>query len=63
MYYYHIGTQLCMPTNEHSEKEVDEICDRIKEYIKKVTSKDELIVMGDWNSEIVEGRDGPNVGV
>jgi exonuclease III len=48
--------QVYMPTTSHDE-EVEEIYDRIGELIKKTKGTDYLVIMGDWNASVGEGKE------
>ena len=54
--------QVYMPTSNHREEEVDGVYEQIEEIIREVPGKKNLIVMGDWNAVVGEGRDGYEVG-
>ena len=51
-----------MPTSSHKEEEVDTMYDQLEEIIGKIPGKKHLIVMGDWNAVVGEGRDGSEIG-
>ena len=54
--------QVYMPTSDHPDDEVEEMYDAIEEIINTHGRRGNLIIMGDWNSVIGEGRDGIEVG-
>ena len=54
--------QVYMPTSAHEDDEVDEIYDRIEELIAKDKGKDYVVIMGDWNAVVGEGREGKEIG-
>ena len=55
--------QVYMPTSNHKEEEIDEMYDRIEELIEtKTKGKDYIVVMGDWNAVVGEGREDNVVG-
>ena len=54
--------QVYMPTSDHQDEEVEVMYDVIGEIIDAHVRRGNLIVMGDWNSVIGEGRDGNEVG-
>ena len=55
--------QVYMPTSNHKEEEIDEMYDRIEELIEtKTKGKDYIVVMGDWNAVVGEGREDIVVG-
>jgi hypothetical protein len=54
--------QIYMPTTSHDDEEVEVMYDSIDEIIKKVKGTDYLIIMGDWNAVVGEGKEGKCVG-
>ena len=54
--------QIYMPTSEHSDEEVEQIYDQIEELIKRQKGTENLLIMGDWNAVVGEGKDGDEVG-
>jgi hypothetical protein len=54
--------QVYMPTSDHEDEEVDEMYEQIEELVDKQKGTDCVIVMGDWNAVVGEGRDGSEVG-
>ena len=54
--------QVYMPTSEHEDTEVEEIYNQLNDLIEEEKGNENLIVMGDWNSVIGEGKDGKEVG-
>ena len=54
--------QVYMPTSAHDDDEVDEIYDRIEELVAKEKGKDYVVIMGDWNAVVGEGREGKEIG-
>lgn len=55
--------QVYMPTSEHLEEDADGIYDRIEGLIEESGRNVNLIIMGDMNSVIGDGRDGRKVGL
>ena len=53
--------QVYMPTSAHEEDEVNEIDDRIEELVAKEKAKDYVVIMGDWNAVVGEGREGKEI--
>ena len=51
-----------MPTSEHPGEEIDEMYDTIEEILENEATRDNVIIMGDWNSVVGEGLDGKEVG-
>lgn len=54
--------QVYMPTADHAEDEVEGLYEELEELIAKEKGKDYLIIMGDWNAVVGEGRDEKEVG-
>ena len=54
--------QVYMPTSTHTEEEIDEVYEQIEEVLGEVKGKENLIIMGDWNAVVGEGKEGPSVG-
>ena len=54
--------QVYMPTSASEEDEVDKVYEQIEELMVNESSKNNLIIMGDWNAVIGEGKDGRVVG-
>ena len=54
--------QVYMPTSEHDENELDEMYDKMEELIDKQTGSDNMIIMGDFNAVVGEGREDSMVG-
>ena len=54
--------QVYMPTSEHPDEEIDEMYDTIEEILENEATRDNVIIMGDWNSVVGEGLDGKEVG-
>ena len=54
--------QVYMPTSVHSEEDVDEVYNKLEELIKKVKGTDYLVIMGDWNAVVGEGKEEKCVG-
>ena len=53
--------QVYMPTSDHADEEVNLVYEQIEEMIAKCKGKCQLI-LGDWNSQVGEGREGKIVG-
>ena len=51
-----------MPTTDHEEMEVDVWYERLEEILKDQKGKDNVVIMGDFNAVVGEGRDGKEVG-
>src|SRR5580658_10458105 len=49
--------QLYMPTSEHSDEEVEEMYEQLEELMSEQKGSDHVVVMGDWNAIVGEGRD------
>lgn len=54
--------QIYMPTSECEEKEIEEMYEKIEELVDKQKGSDNVIVMGDWNAVVGEGREDNVVG-
>jgi len=54
--------QAYMPTTQANDEEVEEIYEKIEELISLTNSKENLIIMGDWNAIVGESTDGREVG-
>lgn len=54
--------QVYMPTTDHDDEEVEDIYEQLEELIENLKGNDNLIVMGDWNASVGEGREGAVVG-
>ena len=54
--------QVYMPTSQHEESEIEEMYEQIEEMIDRQKGTDNVIVLGDWNAVVGEGRDGKEVG-
>ena len=53
--------QVYMPTSAHEEDEVDEIYDTIEELLAKEKGKDYVVITGNWNAVVGEGREGKEI--
>ncbi|XP_071441712.1 craniofacial development protein 2-like [Hetaerina americana] len=54
--------RVCMQMSSHSEKEIEEVYEQLEEVIGAAKGKENLIVMGERNTVVVEGRAGRSVG-
>lgn len=54
--------QVYMPTSTAEEEKIEEIYEEIDELIRIVRGDENLIVMGDWNAVVGEGREGNLIG-
>ena len=54
--------QIYMPTTDADDEEIELIYEQIEELMEKEKATDQVIVMGDWNAVIGEGRDAREVG-
>ncbi len=57
-----IIVQVYMPTSDYDEEEVDMMYDRLEEILNKQKGTNHVVLMGDWNAVIGEGKDGSWVG-
>ena len=55
--------QLYAPTNDHSDKEIEEFYADVKKALKQVKSGDILVVMGDMNAKVGKEKFGSVVGL
>lgn len=42
--------QVYMPTSRHDEQEIETINDQLEELIRDIPTRNNLILMGDWNA-------------
>ena len=54
--------QIYMPTSDHEDEEVEELYEELEELMDKEKGNDYLVILGDWNAVVGEGRDGKEVG-
>lgn len=54
--------QVYMPTSGHKDEEIEECYDKIENIIEKESRNACVLVMGDWNAVVGEGKDGMEVG-
>jgi hypothetical protein len=54
--------QVFMPTSKADDKEVKEVYAGIEELMKHTKPHDNVIIMGDFNTIVGEGREGREVG-
>ena len=55
--------QVYMPTSEHKEEEVEDMYEKIEELLDRETvGRDYVVVMGDWNAVVGEGKEDNIVG-
>ena len=57
-----IVVQVYMPTSAHDEEEIDDMYGSIEEVISKQKGTDHVVLMGDWNAVVGQGREGKLVG-
>ena len=51
-----------MPTSTHDDEEIDDMYERIEEVLSKQKGTDHVVIMGDWNAIVGQGREGREVG-
>ena len=49
--------QLYMPTSVHEDDEVDAVYEELEELLRVQKGSDHVVIMGDWNAVVGEGRD------
>lgn len=49
-----IIVQVYMSTSNRSEREIEEVYERIEKSLKKIKENENLIIMGDWNTVVRE---------
>ena len=54
--------QVYMPTSDHEAEEIDVIYEGLEEIVKAQNGNDNVVIMGDWNAVVGEGKDGSEVG-
>ena len=57
-----VVVQVYMPTTEEDYEEIESMYEQIEELVKKEKATDQLIIMGDWNAIVGEGKDGKEIG-
>jgi len=50
--------QVYMPTSRADDEEIEEVYAGIEELLKLTKGKDNVVIMGDWNAVVGEGKDG-----
>ena len=53
--------QVYLPTSDYHDDEIEKLYEEIEEVMRKEKGADNLIVMGDWNVVVGEGRDEKEV--
>ena len=51
-----------MPTTGHDDEEVDTVYEKLQELVDAQKGSDHVVIMGDWNAVVGEGRDELVVG-
>ena len=54
--------QVYMPTSNHSDEEVEDAYEQLEELMAAQKGSDYLVVMGDWNAIVGEGREENEIG-
>lgn len=54
--------QLYMPTSDHKDEEVELMYEKLEEILATLKGTDYVVIMGDWNAVVGEGRDEKEVG-
>ena len=55
--------QIYLPTTDHEDDEVDLVYEQLEELLDKQKGTENVVIMGDWNAVVGEGRDGNEVGM
>lgn len=51
-----------MPTSDYEDEEVEDIYEQMEELIGSGRGNEYLVIMGDWNAVVGEGKDGNVIG-
>ena len=51
-----------LPTSSHSEEEVEEFYNALEELVEETPGNKYLVLMGDWNAIVGQGKDGKTTG-
>ena len=54
--------QVYIPTSTYEDDEVERVYEEIEDVLNGVKGTDNMILMGDWNAVVGEGKDGNIVG-
>lgn len=54
--------QVYMPTTEYPYHEVEEIYEEIPKLLDQTKGEDNVILMGDWNAQVGQGKEEPYIG-
>ena len=54
--------QIYMPTTGHDDEEVDTMYEKLQELVGAQIGSDHVVITGDWNAVVGEGRDELVVG-
>ena len=57
-----IVIQVYMPTSDCKEEELEEMYNKLEELVDKRKGKDNVVILGDWNAVVGEGKEGKEVG-
>jgi hypothetical protein len=56
-----IVVQVCKPTSDYADDEMEDMYDDIVEVIKSVRGDENKIILGDWNAVVGDGQEGTTV--
>ena len=54
--------QVYMPTSRAEDEDIEQMYEQIEELVKKEKATDQVIIIGDWNAVVGEGREGKEIG-
>src|SRR5215471_400986 len=54
--------QVYMPTSTAEDEEVEKVYEQLEELLEKQKGRDNVLILGDWNAVVGEGKEGKEVG-